>query len=62
MKQTKKVRMPPGDYSVGIKTLRIRYDRKATLFYEILAGEFKGTILKAILQRKLVASTKGNPK
>jgi hypothetical protein len=60
--QTKKVRIPPGDYNIILKTLRIRYDGKATLFYEIAAGEYKGTVMKAILQRKPITSMKGNPK
>lgn len=60
--QKKKIRIPPGDYAVGIRKLRIRYDGKATLFYEILEGAFKGTMMKSILQRKPITSTKGNPK
>ena len=62
MDKPKKVHIPPGDYAVTLKTLRIRYDGKATLYYEIAGGEHKGTIMKTILQRKPITSMKGNPK
>lgn len=62
MEQRKKMRVPPGDYEIVLKTLRIRFDGKAQLFYEIAKGEFKGVVMKAILQRKPITSMKGNPK
>lgn len=61
-KQNGKRRIPAGDYPVTLKNLRIRYDGKAILFYEITGGEFKGTVMKTVLQRKPVHSVKGNPK
>ena len=62
MEQTKKVRIPPGDYDILLRKLRIRFDGKAQLFYEVSGGEYKGTIMKSILQRKPITSMKGNPK
>ena len=62
MEQTKKVRIPPGDYDILLRKLRIRFDGKATLFYEIAGGVYKGTVMKTILQRKPITSQKGNPK
>ena len=61
-KQNGKKRIPAGDYPVTLKNLRIRYDGKAVLFYEVLEGEHRGTIMKTVLQRKPTTSTKGNPR
>lgn len=55
-------RIPAGDYDIILKKLRIRYDGKAILFYQIAGGEFKGVVMKTVLQRKPVTSRKGNPK
>lgn len=62
MEKIKKIRIPPGDYKLGLKHMRIRYDGKAVLFYEVLEGEHRGAIMKTVLQRKPITSTKGNPK
>lgn len=62
MENVKKVRIPPGDYDIILKKLRIRFDGKAQLFYEVSTGEYKGTTMKSILQRKPILSMKGNPK
>lgn len=62
MEQKKKVRIPAGDYDVQLRKMRIRIDGKAQLFYEIVGGVFKGTVMKSILQRKPITSQKGNPR
>ena len=55
-------RIPPGDYNIMVRKLRIRYDGKAQLFYEIVDGEFKGMMMKVTIHRKPIASHKKNPK